>query len=314
VAAPISVSTQRDTAVSITLSASDVDNDPLHFVVVSPPVHGTLLGSGAALAYTPNLGYVGTDSFTYVANDGTVDSSVATVSITVTAALALSLADDASRATNLRPLAGAVLRSGVSAYVFVDGSALRDVRRVSFSLDGNPFSVETLAPFDFAGTSTTRPCRGCAFNAFPFESNLLSLGSHVITATALMRNGSRIVLTSAFTVADTTPHSLVVSTSPDRSSPIALSGATLFGRRFIFLGDAADSIAGLGKVVFVLDGKTIRSDSSAPYDAEGTTRNGSPIALDTRFMRNGTHRLTAIVQLKGEGIRIVYTAVFQVAN
>ena len=40
---------------------------------------------GAALTYTPAANYNGPDSFTFKANDGTVDSNVATVSITVTA-------------------------------------------------------------------------------------------------------------------------------------------------------------------------------------------------------------------------------------
>ena len=43
-----------------------------------------LSGSGAARTYTPDLHYHGPDSVTFKANDGTVDSNVATVSITVT--------------------------------------------------------------------------------------------------------------------------------------------------------------------------------------------------------------------------------------
>jgi hypothetical protein len=35
------------------------------------------------VTYTPNPGFVGTDTFTYTANDGMVDSNVATVTITV---------------------------------------------------------------------------------------------------------------------------------------------------------------------------------------------------------------------------------------
>ena len=38
------------------------------------------------MTYTPDSGYTGTDTFTYTANDGTVDSSAATVTITVNAA------------------------------------------------------------------------------------------------------------------------------------------------------------------------------------------------------------------------------------
>jgi hypothetical protein len=43
-----------------------------------------LSGTAPNLTYTPNAGYFGPDSFTYKANDGTVDSNVATASITVT--------------------------------------------------------------------------------------------------------------------------------------------------------------------------------------------------------------------------------------
>jgi PKD repeat protein len=41
------------------------------------------LNADGSFAYIPNAGFSGPDSFTYVANDGTVDSNVATVSITV---------------------------------------------------------------------------------------------------------------------------------------------------------------------------------------------------------------------------------------
>lgn len=42
-------------------------------------------GSGLARTYTPEAGFIGTDSFTFVANDGLVDSNVAQVSVSVTA-------------------------------------------------------------------------------------------------------------------------------------------------------------------------------------------------------------------------------------
>jgi hypothetical protein len=53
--------------------------------VVAAPQHGALSGGGADLTYTPEAGYSGADSFTFKANDGWVDSNVATVSITVSA-------------------------------------------------------------------------------------------------------------------------------------------------------------------------------------------------------------------------------------
>ena len=78
-----SVGTDKDTAVAVTLSGSDVDGDSLAFTVLSGPAHGTLSGSGANRTYTPAAGYLGANSFSYVANDGTADSAAATVSLNV---------------------------------------------------------------------------------------------------------------------------------------------------------------------------------------------------------------------------------------
>ncbi|HEY3230558.1 MAG TPA: Ig-like domain-containing protein, partial [Roseiflexaceae bacterium] len=78
-----SVSTNEDTAKSITLSASDADGDNLTYIVVSGPMHGALSGTGASRIYTPAPNYNGPDSFTFKASDGQADSNVATVSITV---------------------------------------------------------------------------------------------------------------------------------------------------------------------------------------------------------------------------------------
>ncbi len=82
---PQSVTTDEDTAKAITLTATDVDGDPLTFSVVTQPTHGTLSGTAPDLTYTPAANYNGPDSFTFKANDGTVDSNTATISITVTA-------------------------------------------------------------------------------------------------------------------------------------------------------------------------------------------------------------------------------------
>ncbi|HID94814.1 MAG TPA: tandem-95 repeat protein, partial [Candidatus Latescibacteria bacterium] len=78
-----SVSTNEDTPLSITLSGSDPDGDPLTYIVVTNPSHGSLSGSGQTRTYTPSANYYGSDSFTFKVNDGIVDSDPDTVSITV---------------------------------------------------------------------------------------------------------------------------------------------------------------------------------------------------------------------------------------
>jgi len=77
------ITTAQDTAKSITLTASDADNNPLTYSVVSNPAHGALSGTAPNLTYTPNAGFSGEDSFTFKANDAKADSNVAAIHITV---------------------------------------------------------------------------------------------------------------------------------------------------------------------------------------------------------------------------------------
>jgi hypothetical protein len=64
---------------------TDADGDPLTAAVVSMPGNGNLaLEPNGAFTYTPDAGFYGSDSFSYEANDGTDDSNVGVVSLTVT--------------------------------------------------------------------------------------------------------------------------------------------------------------------------------------------------------------------------------------
>lgn len=63
---------------------SDANGEPLSAVLESPPSHGLLtLNADGSFTYTPTPGYAGSDAFTYVASDGLLPSSPATVSLTV---------------------------------------------------------------------------------------------------------------------------------------------------------------------------------------------------------------------------------------
>ncbi len=95
-----SVSTNENTPLPITLTATDADGDPLTYAVVDNPLHGSLSGSAPALTYTPAAGYAGPDSFTFRANDGTVNSNTATISITVNAVNVAPVAQAQSVSTN----------------------------------------------------------------------------------------------------------------------------------------------------------------------------------------------------------------------
>jgi subtilisin family serine protease len=76
--------TGKDTSKRIAITASDPDNNPLTYSIVTAPQHGTITGgTGQVRTYTPTAGYTGPDSFTFRANDGSVNSNTATVSISV---------------------------------------------------------------------------------------------------------------------------------------------------------------------------------------------------------------------------------------
>lgn len=87
VATPQSVSTTAGVALGITLAGSDADNDALDYSVQTQPANGVLSGTAPDLVYTPNDGFEGSDSFTFIVNDGSLDSAPATVDITVDPAL-----------------------------------------------------------------------------------------------------------------------------------------------------------------------------------------------------------------------------------
>jgi len=89
-AANDSYSTNEDTTLNVAapgVLGNDTDPDDgdiLTAVKLTDPTNGTLtLNSNGSFIYKPSLNYFGTDSFTYSANDGTSNSNVATVNITV---------------------------------------------------------------------------------------------------------------------------------------------------------------------------------------------------------------------------------------
>jgi hypothetical protein len=86
VASAVSVSTTENTAVGVTLSATDLYTTNLTCEIATGPSHGTLSAlNGNTITYVPNGDFTGADTFTYDANDGDVTSAPATVTVTVNA-------------------------------------------------------------------------------------------------------------------------------------------------------------------------------------------------------------------------------------
>ncbi|MCB1670704.1 MAG: hypothetical protein KDI29_06265 [Pseudomonadales bacterium] len=91
---PASFSGLEDQVVDIGLTADDPDGvigsddvnplDVLTYEIVEAPLHGTLTGTGASYQYQPDSDFHGTDSFTFIADDGVLSSSAATIELQIT--------------------------------------------------------------------------------------------------------------------------------------------------------------------------------------------------------------------------------------
>lgn len=74
------------TAPGVLANDSDVEEDALTVTLVTGTANGELaLNADGSFTYSPNADFNGSDGFTYIANDGSNDSNVATVTITVNA-------------------------------------------------------------------------------------------------------------------------------------------------------------------------------------------------------------------------------------
>lgn len=77
----------EDSVGSGKLVATDVDNDPITYRIDTNAANGVAIvtnNADGSYTYTPNTGFFGSDSFTFIASDKDGDSAPATVSITVT--------------------------------------------------------------------------------------------------------------------------------------------------------------------------------------------------------------------------------------
>ena len=203
-------------------------------------------------------------------------------------------------------------------YVFVTPET--GASQVRFWVDdtaraGVPVRTETVAPYDLAGTATSGA-------ANPFDTTTLTDGSHTVTAEVVLTAGGTQVVNAAFQVqnAGTPPPppppgaALVVSASPNRSSPLALAGQELSGLQYIFVAPTT----GITRVEFFLDNPTMtgtpyRVEGSAPFDLAGTATNGDANPLNTTSLGVGTHEVTARLT-KSDATTQLISGTFAVAS
>jgi VCBS repeat-containing protein len=141
--------TNEDQAVPGTVSGSDPENDALTYSLVDDATNGTaVVNSDGTFTYTPDADYNGTDSFTFAANDGDLDSAPATVTVTI------SPVDDFPAAVNDTPTTDE------------DVAATIDVLANDTGL-GDGGLVVTIISDPFAGTATVNPDNSVTYTPDP---------------------------------------------------------------------------------------------------------------------------------------------------
>ena len=177
-----SYSTNESTALVVTAAAGVLANDsdprsrPLTAVISSSPSNGVLvLNANGSFTYTPTTGYFGADSFTYRANNGTLNSNIVTVNLTISEVIPPPVAAGDSYATN----EGTVLVVAAATGVLVNDSDPRS-RPLTAILSTGP-TKGTLS-MNTNGSFTYTPNLGYfGADSFSYRANNGSGNSNIVT-------------------------------------------------------------------------------------------------------------------------------------
>ena len=144
---------------SATIACTDYDGDALTYSVKTQPPHGSVTQSGSTVTYVSTAGYVGADTFTLAASDGTTSTPIsATVSVTapVTTPPAATVSG-AVTATSTSVSLGLACASGTAACSGTASlSATLSGQAYSLGAQGVTLAAGTTGRFAIAVPSATR--------------------------------------------------------------------------------------------------------------------------------------------------------------
>ena len=106
---------------------------------------------------------------------------------------------------------------------------------------------------------------------------------------------------------------LAVSTTSRRERPTLLDGAELTDDAYLFLSPEYPS-SSVNKVTFFVDGREIRTETTAPYDLLGSRDGGRKgTRLETEYLDDGTHVAAAVIEFD-DGSETYVSSQFTVDN
>jgi hypothetical protein len=254
---------------------TDPDGDPLTAVLVSGTTHGTLnLNANGSFSYTPNAGFVGSDSFTYQANDGYLNSNTATVTITINPVPASKLQVSGFPASVTAGVAGTFMVTAVDS----NGNVVTGYTgTVHFtSSDG-----QAVLPADYTFTAADA-------GVHTFTATLKTAGSQALVATD--------TVTAAMTGSQTTTVNPAASAVLNVSAPSSAASGVGFGVT-VTLRDAYGNVATgyTGTVHFT------SSDGQAalPADYGFTSTDAGSHTFAVVLKTNGTQTVTVADTVTG---------------
>jgi VCBS repeat-containing protein len=258
-------------AAGVLANDTDADGDTLTAAVVANVTHGSLtLNANGSFTYTPTANYVGSDSFTYRANDGTTNSNTATVTITVNAVNHAPVAAGDSYSTNEDTVLTVNVASGVLANdTDADGNTLTagvvsGVSHGSLTLNANgSFSYTPNANFHGG-------------DSFTYQANDGTTNSNTATVTITVNsvNDAPVANDDSYSTNEDTPllvntASGVVANDTDvDGDPLTLIIVTAPSHGLLFIGTGGD-------FGYTPDANYNGSDSFTYYVNDGTTNSNT---------------------------------------
>ena len=246
--------TNEDTLVHITLSATDQEGDPITFALgLTVPSQGSLGAIGtpacdgsmpqtctANIDYTPNLNVHGADAFTYTASDGFTTSGEATVTVTITSVNDLPVAAAKTPSTS-EDTAKLVTLSASD----VDGDAL------TFALGGTGPSLGTLGSFGAPSCDGLTPSTCTNTVTYTPFANDNGADSFTYTASDGVGTSSEATVSITITAVNDLPvaSALAPITTEDTPKAVTLSATDVDGDGLTFaLGGTSPSHGTLGSI------------------------------------------------------------------
>lgn len=150
----------EDHAITGQVSGTDIEGSTLTYSIVTNGAHGavSLDATTGAYTYTPNANYNGTDTFTYKANDSTVDSASETVTLTVTSVNDAPLFASATQTISIpesTTTAATIVTAAATDVDLVDATpdsltyTLTGADSAKFAIDSTTGAVTLAAPLNF---------------------------------------------------------------------------------------------------------------------------------------------------------------------